>query len=649
MSTEQAQPETHSFQAEVNQLLKLVINSLYSNRDIFLRELISNASDACDKLRFEALTDSDLEGEAGDIAIDVDYDADAGTVTVSDVGIGMTRDDVINNIGTIAKSGTQQFLEQLTGDQKKDAQLIGQFGVGFYSAFVVASRVDLVTRRAGEPADSAVKWSSDGSGTYTLEPATRERAGTDVILHLSEDNAEFADDQRLRAIIHKYSDHISFPIRMPGLDDEGKRTGEFETVNRASALWKRPKKDISDEEYREFYKHIAHDFQDPLLWTHNHVEGKYEYTTLFYIPQRAPFDLWESERKPHGVKLYVQRVFIMDDAEHLLPRYLRFVRGLVDSNDLPLNVSRELLQSNRVIDNIRNASVKKILDRLEETAEKDPETYATFWKEFGQVLKEGAVEDFGNRQRLLGLLRFASTHNDGPQQDVSLADYVARMPEGQEKIWYITADSYAAASKSPHLEVFRKRGIEVLLLHDRVDEWLVAHAPEFEGKPFASVAKGDLDLDGEEEETKDEQESAGSDLAGRIRKVLDDRVSDVRVSKRLTDSPACLVLGEHDVALHMQHLLKQAGHALPESRPTLEINPAHPLLVRMDKLDDEQRFADWSALLLEQAVLAEGGQLEDPAAFVQRMNTLLSEWPQSQAAADAQPERAEEDTANQRE
>ncbi len=635
MSTSEARTETFEFQAEVNQLLKLVIHSLYSNRDIFLRELISNASDACDRLRFEALTESDLAAETGDLAIDVDYDAEAGTVTVSDNGIGMTRDDVINNIGTIARSGTQQFLEKLTGDQKKDAQLIGQFGVGFYSAFVVADRVDLITRRAGQPADSAVKWSSDGSGTFTLGSTERERPGTDVILHLSEDNHEFANDQRLRSIIHKYSDHIPFPIRMPAHDDDGNRNGETETVNRASALWRRPKKEIGEEEYREFYKHIAHDFQDPLLWTHNQVEGKYEYTTLFYIPQRAPFDLWEPERRPHGIKLYVQRVFVMDDAENLLPRYLRFVRGLVDSNDLPLNVSRELLQSNRVIDNIRNASVKKILDLLDETASNDPETYAKFWREFGQVLKEGVVEDFTNRQRLLGLMRFATTHDESGEQKVSLADYVARMPEDQEKIWYITAESHAAASKSPHLEVFRKRGIEVLLLHDRIDEWLMAHATEFEGKSFASVAKGDIDLAEEtDQESREDEQKADSGLTERIHKALDDRVSTVRVSKRLTDSPACLVLGEHDVALHMQHLLKQAGHALPESRPTLEINPEHPLLRRMSGLSDEARFSDWSTLLFDQAVLAEGGQLEDPSAFVQRMNALLTELPVEEVPED---------------
>jgi molecular chaperone HtpG len=637
--TEQAQPETFSFEAEVNQLLKLVIHSLYSNRDIFLRELISNASDACDKLRFEALTDSTLSAESGDLAIDIDYDAEAGTVTVSDYGIGMTRDDVISNIGTIAKSGTQQFLEKLTGDQKKDAQLIGQFGVGFYSAFVVAGRVELITRHATGAEDSAVKWTSDGGGTYTLESVSRQRPGTDVVLHLSEDNTEFADPHQLRAIVHKYSDHISFPIRMPALDEEGNRTDEFETVNRASALWKRAKKDISEDEYKEFYKHIAHDFQDPLLWTHNHVEGKYEYTTLFYIPQRAPFDLWEAERKPQGVKLYVQRVFIMDDAEHLLPRYLRFVRGVVDSADLPLNVSRELLQSNKVIDNIRNASVKKILDLLEDTATNDPETWAKIWSEFGQVLKEGAVEDFTNRQRLLGLLRFASTHSDSADQNVSLADYVARMPEDQEKIWYVTAESHAAASKSPHLEVFRKRGIEVLLLHDRIDEWLVGHCTDFEGKPFASVAKGDIDLESEGEEDSSE-DSADSELVARIRLALEERVSDVRVSKRLTDSPACLVLGEHDIALHMQHLLRQAGHALPESKPTLEINPDHAVLRRMSGLEDEQRFADWSTLLLEQAVLAEGGQLEDPAGFVQRMNALLADQPAS-ASADTVDDSAE--------
>lgn len=629
MSTGEAQTETREFQAEVNQILKLVIHSLYSNRDIFLRELVSNASDACDRLRFAALTDESLKTLAADLCIDVDWDPEARTVTVSDNGIGMTRDDVIANIGTIAKSGTQAFLERLTGDQKKDAQLIGQFGVGFYSAFVVADRVELVSRHATDDADSAVKWSSDGSGTYTLESATRAAPGTDVVLHLSEDNAEFADSWRLRSIIRTYSDHIAFPIRMPKLDSEGQRTDERETVNRASALWKRAKKDISDEEYREFYKHIAHDFEDPLLWTHNQVEGKHEYTALLYIPQRAPFDLWDRERIQHGVKLYVQRVFIMDDAEHLMPRYLRFVRGLVDSNDLPLNVSRELLQSNRVIDNIRNASVKKILDLLEETAKDDPETYAKLWSEFGQVLKEGPVEDFGNRERLLGLLRFASTHADTPEQDVSLDEYIERMAEDQEKIWYVTAESFAAAQKSPHLEVFRKRGIEVLLLYDRVDEWLMAQVAEYQGRKFASVAKGELDFEPEAASEHDEQ--AASDLAGRIRRALDDRVGDVRVSKRLTTSPACLVLGEGDLALHMQHLLRQAGHHVPESRPTLEINPGHPLLQRMDGLGDDGRFGEWSELLFDQAVLAEGGQLADPAAFVSRLNDLLVEWPGTEA------------------
>lgn len=631
MSTEEAHTETHQFQAEVNQLLKLVIHSLYSNRDIFLRELISNASDACDKLRFEALTNNELV--ATDLHIDVDYDPEARTVTVRDNGIGMTRDEVIGNIGTIAKSGTQQFLDQLTGDQKKDAELIGQFGVGFYSAFVVADRVDLITRHASESADAAVQWSSDGSGTFTLEPATRDQPGTDVVLHLNEDCAEFADSTRLRSTIQKYSDHIAFPIRMPRLDEEGNRTDELEAVNRASALWKRSKKEIPDEEYKEFYKHIAHDFEDPALWTHNQVEGKYEYTTLFYIPQRAPFDLWERERPMHGIKLYVQRVFIMDDAEHLMPRYLRFVRGLVDSNDLPLNVSRELLQSNRVVDNIRNASVKKILDLLEDTAKNDPEQYASLWGEFGQVLKEGPVEDFGNRERLLGLLRFASTHNDTPEQTVSLDEYIERMAEGQEKIWYVTAESFAAAQKSPHLEVFRKQGIEVLLLHDRIDEWMMAQLFEYQGKSFASVAKGELDFEPEGDDAKDESEA--SDLAGRIRKALDEKVSDVRVSRRLTSSPACLVLGEQDLALHMQHLLKQAGHHVPDSSPTLEINPGHPLLARMEGLADEERFREWSELLFDQAVLAEGGQLNDPAGFVSRLNELLVDLPPAESGGEA--------------
>ncbi len=625
MSTGEAQTETHQFQAEVNQLLKLVIHSLYSNRDVFLRELISNASDACDKLRFAALTDDGLKSLASDLHIGVDYDADARTVTVRDNGIGMTRDDVLNNIGTIAKSGTQQFLDQLTGDQKKDAQLIGQFGVGFYSAFVVADRVDLVSRHAREGADAAVRWSSDGSGTFTLEPTSRDEPGTDVVLHLSEDCAEFADQGRLKSIIRKYSDHISFPIRMPTLDDDGNRTEAFETVNRASALWKRARKDISEEEYREFYKHIAHDFEDPLTWTHSQTEGKYEYTTLFYIPQRAPFDLFDRERAKQGIKLYVQRVYIMDDAEHLMPNYLRFVRGLVDSNDLPLNVSREILQSNRVIEHIRSASVKKILDLLEDKATNDPEVYDQIWREFGQVLKEGPVEDYANRDRLLGLLRFASTHHDTSEQKVALDDYIARMAEEQEKIWYVTADSFAAAQKSPHLEVFRKKGIEVLLLYDRVDEWLMSQVAEYQGYKFASVAKGELEFEPEAEDEADSEQSG--DLAGRIGQALGDQVSEVRVSRRLTSSPACLVLGEGDLALHMQHLLRQAGHHVPESRPTLEINPGHPLLQRMADLGDEVRFGEWSRVLFDQAVLAEGGQLGDPAAFVSRLNDLLVSWP----------------------
>ena len=644
MSTGEAQTETYQFQAEVNQLLKLVIHSLYSNRDIFLRELISNASDACDKLRFEALTDDSISEHSSDLNVTVDYDADARTVTVSDNGIGMTRDDVISNIGTIAKSGTQQFLEQMTGDQKKDAQLIGQFGVGFYSAFVVADRVDLVTRHAREGADAAVRWSSDGSGTFTLESTTRDEPGTDVILHLNEDCAEFADQWRLRSIIRKYSDHISFPIRMPKQDEEGNRTDEFETVNSASALWKRARKDISEEEYKEFYKHVAHDFEDPLAWTHSQTEGKYEYTTLFYIPKRAPFDLFDRERAKQGIKLYVQRVFIMDDAEHLMPNYLRFVRGLVDSNDLPLNVSREILQSNRVIDHIRSASVKKILDLLEDKAQNDPEMYAQFWGEFGQVLKEGPVEDFANRDRLLGLLRFASTHEDTPEQKVSLDQYIERMAEGQEKIWYVTADSFAAAQKSPHLEVFRKKGIEVLLLHDRVDEWLMSQVAEYNGTKFASVAKGELDFEPEAEEDTDTE--GADDLAGRIGKALGDQVGEVRVSRRLTSSPACLVLGEGDLALHMQHLLRQAGHHVPDSQPTLEINPGHPLLKRMAGLEDGDRFGEWSRVLFDQAVLAEGGQLGDPAAFVNRLNDLIVAWPEASAESEADssgPETADEE------
>jgi molecular chaperone HtpG len=618
--------ETMEFQAEVRQLMKLMIHSLYSNKEIFLRELISNASDACDKLRFEALSNEALYDGDSELKIRVDFDKDARTITVSDNGIGMTRDEVVDNIGTIAKSGTQQFFESLTGDQTHDMELIGQFGVGFYSCFIVADKVTLTTRRAGVPADQAVQWESDGEGSYSLTHVTKDSRGTEIVLHLREGEDEFLDAWRLRSIITRYSDHISIPIEMRSQEED--KEGEYEVVNNASALWKLSKKEISDEEYKEFYKHVAHDFGEPMAWTHNQVEGTQSYTSLLYIPKTAPFDLWDRDRR-HGIKLYVRRVFIMDDAEHLMPQYLRFVRGLVDSDDLPLNVSREILQKNKFIDSIRAASVKKILGLLENMAKNEPEKYAGFWKQFGQVMKEGPAEDFANRERIAKLLRFSSTHTDSEEQTVSLEDYVSRMPEGQDKIYYITADSFSAAKNSPHLEVFRKKGIEVLLLSDRVDEWLVSHLTEFDGKPLVSVAKGDLDLGklgADEEGKKDEKtEEEYKAFLDKIKEVLADDVSEVRSSQRLTDSPSCLVLGEQEMAMHMQQLLKQAGHDIPDSKPVLEINMDHPLVKRLREESDETRFSDWSRLLFEQAMLSQGGQLDDPAAFVKRLNGILAE------------------------
>ncbi|MEJ2479766.1 MAG: molecular chaperone HtpG [Acidihalobacter sp.] len=619
--------ETLEFQAEVNQLLKLMIHSLYSNKEIFLRELISNASDACDKLRFEALGDDALFEGNSDLSVEVDFDAGAGTLTVRDNGIGMSRDEVIANIGTIAKSGTREFFERLSGDQAKDAKLIGQFGVGFYSAFIVAERVTLTTRRAGMGAEHGVRWDSDGTGAYTLETIEVPARGTEIVLHLrEEERQDLLNAWRLRSIVTKYSDHVPLPIRMREQGEDGNPGDEWETVNKASALWQRPKSEITDEEYRAFYKHVGHDFGDPLAWTHNRVEGRLEYTSLLYVPAKAPFDLWDRDH-PHGVKLYVQRVFIMDDAEQLMPRYLRFVRGVIDSNDLPLNVSREILQGNRIIDQMRSGSVKKVLGLLEDLAEKEPEKYQAFWDEFGRVLKEGPGEDFANREQIAKLLRFASTHTDEEAQNVSLADYIARMPEGQDKIYYITADSFLAAKNSPHLEVLRKKGIEVLLLSDRVDEWLTAHLQEFDGKQLVSAAKGDLDLGDieseDERKSQEETEKAAEGLVGRIKTALGERVDDVRVSHRLTSSPACIVLGEHDMAQYMQQLLKQAGHEVPTTKPVLEINPGHPMLARLEGESDDTRFAEWSALLLDQAILAEGGQLEDPAGFVVRLNQLM--------------------------
>jgi molecular chaperone HtpG len=624
-----ATKETLGFQAEVKQLLHLMIHSLYSNKEIFLRELISNASDAADKLRFEALSDASLYGTDADLKIRVSFDKAARTLTVSDNGVGMSRDEVIANIGTIAKSGTREFFQALTGDQAKDAHLIGQFGVGFYSSFIVADRVSLVTRRAGVAANEAVRWESEGGGEYSIEAVEKATRGTEVSLHLREGEDELLDDSRLRALIRKYSDHIAIPIRMEKrIWDEEKKaykeTGEDETVNQASALWARPKAEISEEQYQEFYKHVAHDFEPPLAWTHNRVEGRHEYTQLLYLPAHAPFDLWDRTHR-HGIKLYVRRVFIMDDAEQLLPAYLRFVRGVVDSSDLPLNVSREILQQSKDIEAIRSGCTKRVLGLLEELAQNQKDKYAGFWKEFGLVLKEGVGEDHANKEKIAALLRFASTHSDSEEQSVSFADYLARMKPGQEKIYYVTADSFLAAKNSPHLEVFRKKGIEVLLLSERVDEWLVSNLTEFEGKQLVSVARGDLDLGKleDEAEKKEQEKQAGEykELTDKIKGALGEQVKEVRVTLRLTASPACLVSDQYDMGGNLARILKAAGQKVPESKPIMEINPGHPLVQRLKY--EETHFADWSQVLFDQALLAEGGQLEDPAGFVKRLNELM--------------------------
>ena len=624
-----ADRQTLGFQAEVKQLLKLMIHSLYSNREIFLRELISNASDACDKLRFEALHNEKLFEDDFELRIRVDYDAAAKTLTVSDNGVGMNRDEVITNLGTIAKSGTQEFFAQLSGDQRKDAHLIGQFGVGFYSSFIVADKVTVHSRRAGEQPDQAVRWESDGGGEFTVEMLEKPTRGTEVTLHLRAGEEDLLDGFKLRSIIRKYSDHIVQPILMKKeeyKDGKQERLAAEETVNQASALWARAKGDISDEQYKEFYKHVGHDFDDPLVWSHARVEGRQEYTHLLYIPSRAPFDLWDRKVR-HGIKLYVRRVFIMDDAEQLLPAYLRFVRGVVDSNDLPLNISREILQESKDIEAIRGGCTRKVLSLLEELGENDKEKYATFWSAFGQVLKEGVGEDFANKERIAGLLRFASTHADTPAQTVSFAEYVGRAKPGQEKIYYVTAETFNAAKNSPHLEIFRKKGIEVLLLADRVDEWVVSHLTEFGGKALVSVAKGGLDLgqlEDEAERNQKEAEATGfKNLVDKIKKSLGERVKDVRVTHRLTESPACLVADEHDMSGNLARLLKAAGQPGPDSKPILEINPEHPVVLRLQS--EDKRFDDWAAVLLDQAVLAEGGQLDDPATFVKRINQLMLE------------------------
>jgi len=630
---EAANKETLGFQTEVKQLLHLMIHSLYSNREIFLRELVSNASDACDKLRFEALHNGALFENDPDLKIRISFDKDARTLTIADNGIGMSRDEVIANLGTIAKSGTKEFFGKLSGDQQKDAHLIGQFGVGFYSSFIVADRVTVITRRAGVESNQAVCWESEGAGEFSIEMVDKATRGTEIILHLRDDQDDLLSAWKLKAIIRKYSDHIVQPIVMKKEEwNEEKKeqvlTDEDETVNKASALWTRSKNDITEEEYKEFYKHVGHDYDDPLVWSHARVEGRQEYTQLLYIPNHAPFDLFDRNAR-HGIKLYVRRVFIMDDAEQLLPTYLRFVRGVVDSNDLPLNVSREILQESKDIEAIRKGCTSKVLALLadlansEEQAGKDK--YASFWKEFGKLLKEGVGEDFSNKDKIAGLLRFASTKADTTDETVSLADYIGRMKEGQDKIYFVTADSFNAAKNSPHLEVFRKKGIEVLLLSDRVDEWVVSHLTEFEGKQLVSVAKGGLDLGKleDEAEKKEQEKEAGEfkDLTDKIQKALDERVKEVRVTLRLTDSPACLVADENDMSGNLARILKAAGQNAPVGKPILEINPKHPVVLRL-KYEDK-KFDDWAAVLFDQALLAEGGQLDDPATFVKRVNDLM--------------------------
>ncbi|BAP44546.1 molecular chaperone HtpG [Pseudomonas sp. 21LCFQ02] len=632
MSVE-TQKQTLGFQTEVKQLLHLMIHSLYSNKEIFLRELVSNASDAVDKLRFEALARPELLEGGAELKIRVNFDSDAKTVSIEDNGIGMSRDDVIAHLGTIAKSGTADFMSNLTGDQKKDSHLIGQFGVGFYSAFIVADKVDVYSRRAGAPASEGVHWSSKGEGDFEVATVEKAERGTRIVLHLKSGEEEFADGWRLRNIVKKYSDHIALPIELPkqqaaAAEGEQAPSEEWETVNRASALWTRPRTEIKDEEYQEFYKHIGHDFENPLSWSHNKVEGKLEYNSLLYVPARAPFDLYQREA-PRGLKLYVQRVFIMDQAESFLPLYLRFIKGVVDSNDLSLNVSREILQKDPIIDSMKSALTKRVLDMLEKLAKNEPEQYKGFWKNFGQVLKEGPAEDFANKEKIAGLLRFTSTASEGGEQEVSLADYLSRAKEGQDKIYYLTGESYAQVRNSPHLEVFRKKGIEVLLLTDRIDEWLMSYLSEFDGKGFVDVARGDLDLGKlDSEEDKKAQEEIAKDKEGlveRLKTALGESVSEVRVSHRLTDSPAILAIGEQDLGLQMRQILEASGQKVPDSKPIFEFNPAHPLIGKLDGEPDEDRFVELSHILFDQAALAAGDSLKDPAAYVRRLNKLLVE------------------------
>src|SRR3954468_2369617 len=623
--------ETLGFQAEVTQLLHLMIHSLYGNKQIFLRELVSNASDACDRLRFDSISNAGLLEQDAELKIHVDYDKEARTITVSDNGIGMSRQEVVDNIGTIAKSGTREFLRTLTSDAAKDAHLIGQFGVGFYASFIVADRVTLTTRRAGVGADEGVRGESAGEGSYTVEPIHKEARGTDVVLHLRAEEDDLLSGQTLRTVLRKYSDHITVPVlmRRERWDADARKmvvTADEEQVNQASALWARPKSEISEEQYHEFYKHVAHDDEAPLAYSHARVEGRQEYTQLLYIPRRAPYDLWDREHR-RGIKLYVRRVFIMDDAKQLMPEYLRFVRGIIDSNDLPLNVSREILQQSKIVETIRSASVKRVLGLLDDLAKNQPEKYAQFWREFGRAFKEGIVEDPANKERIGALLRFASTHDDQEAQTVSLADYVGRMKSGQDAIFYVTADGFAAARHSPHLEIFRKAGVEVLLMYDRVDEWVLSGLTEFEGKPLRSVAKGDLDvakIGGDAVAQTDATEAdAFKPLVERIQEVLKERAAGVRLTQRLTDSPACLVADEHGMSTNLERLLKASGQKMPSMKPVLEINPHHPIVERLKEETDDRRFADWSHTLFDQATLAEGGQLDDPATFVKRLNSLM--------------------------
>ncbi|RMQ93680.1 hypothetical protein ALP97_04713 [Pseudomonas salomonii] len=631
MSVE-TQKETLGFQTEVKQLLHLMIHSLYSNKEIFLRELISNASDAVDKLRFEALSKPELLEGGAELKIRVSFDKDAKTVTLEDNGIGMSREDAITHLGTIAKSGTADFMKNLSGDQKKDSHLIGQFGVGFYSAFIVADKVEVFSRRAGLDASEGVHWTSKGEGEFEIATVDKADRGTRIVLHLKAAEDEFADGYRLRNIIKKYSDHIALPIELPkeqaAVEGEEKPAQEWEVVNRASALWTRPRTEVKDEEYQEFYKHIAHDYENPLSWSHNKVEGKLEYSSLLYVPARAPFDLYQREA-PKGLKLYVQRVFVMDQAESFLPLYLRFIKGVVDSNDLSLNVSREILQKDPIIDSMKSALTKRVLDMLEKLAKNEPEQYKGFWKNFGQVMKEGPAEDFANKEKIAGLLRFASTQGDDGEQVVSLAEYLARAKEGQDKIYYLTGETYAQVKNSPHLEVFRKKGIEVLLLTDRIDEWLMSYLSEFDGKTFVDVARGDLDLgnlDSEEEKKEAEEVAKAKEgLVERIKTALGDAVSEVRVSHRLTDSPAILAIGEQDLGMQMRQILEASGQKVPDSKPIFEFNPAHPLIEKLDGEQSEERFGDLSHILFDQAALAAGDSLKDPAAYVRRLNKLLVE------------------------